>query len=1366
MLKDINEKSTALESNLRETNRGSKIIPEKYQWLLSQSIGKKGINERCKTLLDEYNHPFSNHKVATEDLVQVALSDLWYYDQLPERRRIYELILGIFSDLLQRYIEVDIQDRLIQTLIRFISKLAEQDNYDLVSIQSGLELIKNIYRSDSILLERNSTYIKNNFKVVYEIPEMREVCLDYCRKLLSGVYSRWHDLPQLEEWYKEKQALFGEDYQSLIHETGREFIESERKRLMSIKNWDDVRGMSFYGDLAQKYRSLISRFATSQEKIYYILYLFKLDDMYQMRKSLLLDLNRTMRRVGEEIELEEMQKFMQEIFGLFAELKDNYRETVLDSILSLGKTIISYGNKDLRHLFIDLVIGLGFVSPRDVKIDNEWQVVIDSNHIKNIRVWLQLVELDPIGMNRLLSALIINLRVGGIFVSDTDLFQKDISRFLRGNIQPIFKQVKQLARLFPIYYNKIGAEGELRELTTAIDEMGRRQDRLLHFFRKQVHTESNNTNVDLARDILEYWEGGYSAKAKTTLPDDVRKFMNTENEFYIFNHQLVKLLCGEYKCTVMGLAELDRKILERSIDEKQEIPEVYRRKVMYLIRIYNILQEKYSFGITDLDSTLRKSGLCEEKDIKLLLESWKGKKWAEALESLFAIMKKLVKVIFSSEPTEVREDIYYKRHVAAGIPSMYGEYREARFDALGLIFRLEQLGKVLLEKIENRIDLIYFTHKTLERIYRLLRLYETGLEMDGISNPGFSSNLEMFRYSLESSFTLDQYQNIFQFLAENAKEIVKEYFYRIYEQPLMKITVQYLAEGGIEERMQQSDRLSEKFYRDVLTSAFIIQKLDNFIMTLLKSNRDIVQKYEKQHLIMLLNYEPDQIMSPLYLSTPEVDNPIFLGSKAYFLKVMLEKGFPIPPGFVLSTELFRHRPLVLLEGAFRTDILNKIRKQVKRLQSLAGRKFGDPANPMLLSVRSGTAISMPGAMNTFLNVGMNDEIAEEMSKQKGMGWTAWDSYRRLLQSWGMAQKIERDKFDEIIQGYKTEFGIAMKQNLSTEQMKRIALAYKKKILDCGKEFIDDPFEQLFKAIGYVLDSWGSDRALVYREQMQIAHEWGTAVVVQQMVMGNMSENSGTGVLFTHDPASNEPGLKLYGEYTVCSQGEDVVAGLVNVKPLTRQQGKVLSDNGNDSLEAKLPLIFNRLNELAAKMIYDHGFSHQEIEFTFESENPEDLYILQTRNQDIQTKRDFKIFSAKREEMVFAGSGIGIGGGALNGILAFNEDDLHTYRQQYPDMAMILVRPDTVPDDIGMIFKCDGLITGRGGATSHAAVTAVRLGIVCIVNCRQLVVDEEKKCCQILDKKLFSGDKVAIDGHFGNIYIGNYDVQTERMSYQG
>lgn len=1366
MKQDNLRESTALERNLKLTSKGSQQLPEEYKWLLSLSVDKKGIHDRCKVLLDEYYHRYTNQEAVVEHLVQVSLSDMWFYNIQEERVKAFDLIISIFKDLLQQEMDVKTEDRLMQTLIRFTGNLAEEKDFPFEAVEHSLELLDQIMKSNSYLLERNSNYIKNHFSNIIKLECCGEKSLALVRKILEGVYNRWLEIPQIENWYIEKSSLFSKDYKEEISKIGRALFEDLQKKLSEADSWEKLHNLMFFGEIAQLYRSRINLFRQSREKIYFILYLFNLEDMYNMRKSLLLDLNRVMRRVKQEISIKEMRQFVNEMFVLFNDLKKNYRETVLDSTLSLGKQIIEMRSRELTELFVNHVIKAGFVAPRNIAIDREWQVIVDRNHIKNIRIWLQLIELDPIAMKKLLSALIVNLRIGGIFVSDTDLFQKDISRFLRADIKPVYKQVKQLSRLFPIYFNKIGAEGELRELTTAVDEMERRTDRLIHFFRKQVHTESNNLNVDLAESILDFWKTGQKKLLQGHVPADVISSIDMEGRHFIHIHDLLKKMYPDNEKISGRMINVNLKTFEKDLNNHTDTAEVYRKKLLYMVKIHKMLLEKYSFEITDIRKTLEDCRFLKKEDIDELLHYLNTGKDIASLKQLFKIMRELKSIIFSDTLSEAEEDIYYKRHVAAGIPSMYGQYREMRFDALGLIFRLEQVVQRILEKVESSIQLKYITRKTLKRIYELLELYGIGLEMDGIENPSYRSNLEMFRYSLESSFSMDQFVNIFQFLAENTKEILKQFFYRIYEQPLKMIIPQYESIKSRNELRQIIVMRSEEFYREVLSSAFIVNRLDHFIVTILKSVRDIVQLYEKPLLTMLMSFEPDQIVSPIYSATPEIDNPVFLGSKAFFLKVLYKKEFPIPPGYVLSTELFRHRPVVKREGILRRDVLKLIRTQMHKLEKISGRQYGNPGNPLLLSVRSGTAISMPGAMNTFLNVGMNDEIAEKMSQQPNLGWTAWDSYRRFLQSWGMALGITRDVFDNVMNHYKEKYNVEKKLEFSNNQMRDVAMGYKEELYKRGGSFENEPFQQLLQAVAFVLDSWDSNRARVYREQMQIANEWGTAVIIQQMVLGNMSENSGSGVLFTRDPSSQRAGISLYGEYTVCSQGEDIVAGLVNVLPLSRKQAKKSGISEKMSLESRLPKIYKRLYELAAQMIYKHGFSHQEIEFTFESEDPEDLYILQTRNQDMQTIKEYQIFSEKREKMDFAGSGIGIGGGALNGILAFDAEDMQKYREEFPDRSLILVRPDTVPDDIGMIFECDGLITGRGGATSHAAVTAVRLGKVCIVNCQQLEVDEENKCCRINSKEMKSGDEVAIDGHFGNIFIGNYPVHTEHVEYHG
>jgi pyruvate, orthophosphate dikinase len=324
-------------------------------------------------------------------------------------------------------------------------------------------------------------------------------------------------------------------------------------------------------------------------------------------------------------------------------------------------------------------------------------------------------------------------------------------------------------------------------------------------------------------------------------------------------------------------------------------------------------------------------------------------------------------------------------------------------------------------------------------------------------------------------------------------------------------------------------------------------------------------------------------------------------------------------------------------------------------------------------------------------------------------------------------------------------------------MEELALEYKK-VLDQHQVVIaGDPFDQLKQAIGNIIDSWASKRTIAYRKQLQIADEWGTAVLVQKMVMGNRSRKSGSGVVFTHNPKLKKPGINLYGDFTLCSQGEDIVAGLVYPLPVSEHQRAVDYPDSDTSLEKDFPAIFQRLREIAVDLIESKGFNNQEIEFTFESEKPEDLYILQIREQNIVKAEKRAIFNLPAEEMQLVGRGIGVGGGCLSAMICFDLDDLNTFRRKNAGAGLILVRPDTVPDDIQMIFKCDGLVTSRGGVTSHAAVAAEKLGKVCIVNCKDLVVDDLKKNCHFGNFKFKEGDWLSIDGTLGAIYAGKYPV---------
>ncbi|HMK73246.1 MAG TPA: PEP/pyruvate-binding domain-containing protein, partial [Myxococcaceae bacterium] len=306
-------------------------------------------------------------------------------------------------------------------------------------------------------------------------------------------------------------------------------------------------------------------------------------------------------------------------------------------------------------------------------------------------------------------------------------------------------------------------------------------------------------------------------------------------------------------------------------------------------------------------------------------------------------------------------------------------------------------------------------------------------------------------------------------------------------------------------------------------------------------------------------------------------------------------------------------------------------------------------------------------------------------------------------------------------------------------------------------------DQLRAAVLAVFNSWNTSRAHLYRRRLGIAEAWGTAVIVQAMVFGNVGSDSGTGVVFTRDPHAREPGIQLYGDFTLTSQGEDVVAGLVYPLPVSRRQLERSPQPGGQSLQSHFPEIYDELLRRATDLVQNRGFGHQEIEFTFESSRREDLWILQTRSYSTPTPQRVPVFADPEIHAHLVGRGIGIGGGALSGVVAFDEDDIARLRQEQPGRPLVLVLPDTTPDDIGLIFDCDGLLTARGGAASHAGVTAVRLGKTCVVNCRALQVDRTNRRCVLGDHRFAAGDEIAIDGTLGNIFHGSHAIEKAELS---
>jgi len=476
-----------------------------------------------------------------------------------------------------------------------------------------------------------------------------------------------------------------------------------------------------------------------------------------------------------------------------------------------------------------------------------------------------------------------------------------------------------------------------------------------------------------------------------------------------------------------------------------------------------------------------------------------------------------------------------------------------------------------------------------------------------------------------------------------------------------------------------------------------------------------------------------------------------LGNKGAQLSEMTKIGIPVPPGFIIST---RACVEYLSSKKINDEIVQQVKEAMKKLEESTRKKFGSENNPLLISVRSGAPISMPGMMDTILNLGLTDEIVENLAKTTNE-WFAYDTYRRFIQMFGsIVNGIDENKFEKIIEEEKKRENVKKDQQLSVNALKRIIMHYKE-IVD-----VPPPEKQLFMAIEAVFKSWNNERAINYRRLNNLPNDLGTGVVIQAMVFGNLGNDSCTGIVFTRNPANGKN--NLYGEFLLNAQGEDIVSG--KRTPLSIEKMKDI-----------MPEIYDELNKVA-KNLEKHYKDMQDIEFTVEKKK---LYILQTRtakrtgmaavnvavdmvkegiikkeeavlkitpNQIEQLLHNQIDPLAKKKEKAIA-KGLAASPGAAFGAVVFTADDTKAYENT------ILVRPETSPEDIEGIHVAQGILTSRGGLTSHAAVVARGIGKPCVVGCSEIFIDEEKKQFVVGDRVVREGDVITIDGTTGEIYIG-------------
>ncbi len=1051
----------------------------------------------------------------------------------------------------------------------------------------------------------------------------------------------------------------------------------------------------------------------------------------------------------------------------------DYPQAALQIIRTMGLEIIATDNRPITDFFLARIIRLGFQSPMLGRVSNQWQITVNPAHLLNVRVWLDIIKCNPLRSRHLLSALIVNLSLGGVFVRDTDLFQKDVSQLLNAPIRPVYNLVKQLAKLFPVYFSQIGAEGLLRTVSTDIDEITARSDKLVHFLRKQSHVESNNRIVPFIQAIIEFWRTKDKRRLESLVPPEIYSGIPETGPLIDDIHRVFETIFSERTINhVQDLLDLSEDQAKTLIGQLPGVPENDRLRAFLMIQFYQLLHEKYALSFKDINVVLQRAQTIGLPDPGKLLEALdnSGDDKCRLLDAILDYLGELKEVILTPGELTTMENIYYKRHIAVDIPSMYGSYNEPRFDALGLTFRLENLANVIFEEIILSINLSFITKATFYQIARFIPLFIKALEIDGISSSRLQNQHELFIKALEvPRFSHSQYIDIFRGFSETIKQIIQTHYGAVHDENLDLITRQ-LGRDKLIQRLQRNDdstaertqRLSESFLRELIARTFGLQYFDHFITSILTTLSTQRQELSVTDLDLLLSYNPGRTVTHLYYPNMETHDPIYMGSKGHTLANLHTLGIKIPPGFVITTEYFRCRPVIECSCQPREDFEERVMEMVARIELETGRKFGHPGNPLLFSVRSGSAVSMPGMMNTFLNVGINEQIVEGLISQTGEVWFAWDNYRRFIQSWGMSFGIPRDEFSAVMNRYKRKYARSVKREFSPVEIRELSRAYREVLKAHSTEFYEYPRDQLFTAIRLVVESWESDKARTYREIMMLSDNWGTAVSVQAMVFGNLDTNSGAGVLFTHDPRTSEDKVDPLGDFTWGNQGEDVVGGLVKTLPISEKQR--IREAKETSLEALFPRVYKRLVEISRELVYDNHWAPQELEFTFQGESEAGVYVLQSRNMTPRIKRSYPVFT-KSEDLKsrYLGSGIGVSGGAISGVAAFDLESLGRIRKDQPDKAVILIRSDTVPDDIHEISVADGVLTAKGGATSHAAIVAHRLGKTCVVGLSRMRVRDSEKTCSIDNFTIKVGDAISLDGRSGAVYSGTAQIEQVDLS---
>ena len=1003
--------------------------------------------------------------------------------------------------------------------------------------------------------------------------------------------------------------------------------------------------------------------------------------------------------------------------------------------------IISTRDESLVMLYTDLASRIMVPIPRITTFSQDtWAEVVDPIHYARLVKFFAILGLNNEMFSPIIVHLICNLFVTGVFISDDKLFQRDVSAYLNsGAMRNHFFLNFILLQTLPVYYNEVAATGKLRDYSTEIDSWG--NDPLLYFLRKQVHVNASNNNIFLMEDIIRAWSSMNAENLKGSVPDEVFEKVDPVllDSYSAGIRPLLKSI-GAYDGELINFG----KILEVGEDEISQqidalpLSEEIRSKVRLVCMIYRELKKKYS--LIDSNSF--------DKDPYSFLFDLVDK------------VKKSKEVIESPIKTEAAESLYYKRHIAFGIPSVMGSYHEPKFDALTELYRSEESIRVLLEGI---IAEIQFKRKDFSQnnLKKWLRCLEALRDLFVLHDQENFQVDEILTILNTNELRLSQVKDLLKIWQKELISMV-ESCYSMFHNALLRVLMAFSIEE-LPERLRNLadgngdliDKATNIVLRDIIGSITGLIELDRLLFSIINAVKDRIEAGSDET-ISLANAT---VLSKEYYLLQELSDgevmPLspFLGSKAKNLFYLSNHGLPVPPGAVFSSAYTDNCEAYTKSEKFH----HSLRNAVRYIEQSSGKALGDLENPLFLSVRSGSYISMPGILSSILYCGMNAKTLSGFIEKTGKPLLGWDSYRRFIEHFSTVVFSIKP---EVFQRLRDAVTVAKPYHPDARETEEIAQSYLRYLASNKLEIPSDVYMQLAMAVNAIYLSWKKDRAVQFRRALGVSDHWGTSVMVVEMISGN-TLGSGASVFFTRMPSSLEKGI--YGEIREEATGDDLVSGRMLNRPLSKIQ------TGSDqlSLEETDTDLFTKHGEIAERIEKAMRGLPQEVEATYlqDINGKRSIYILQTKRMELRHGLVTSFDDICKMEPKIIGRGIGVFGGALSGIATFcsSVEELRKLGEK-STRPIILLRKAASTDDVALMSLISGIITSAGGPTSHASILAQKFNLTAVVGCLDLQISETKPSHALMNDHLIrEGTELSIDGTTGLVYLGSClsTVQTHR-----